>query len=539
VVLLHDIPLHSTSPPAPVLPFAAPFPRGIAEDKVIFFRVHNPEKKKLHAQSSAQPAIPSSTPHPELQSSLPSSSHSNEVYLSVKTYHSSHSSHEYHMIIKPATTVLEIKSFLSTEFSIPLSHLIVSLNGTLLLNDSEKLINCGLEMRNMVRILPSFGLPSHSLSHPNYSLETSNLLSSYAPYVSSVSPTQYEKNVSLTTAITIRFQSVFHIARSGQYHNLLEQKKKVSNNSLSLLPATQQQRLTENYSDQRYISRSLVLSCFHSIASPWKASREAASAVSLQCPDMRRLLGEEEAKNCGSICWLTDSDTFETLSTQTAHQESSFTSSSPTAPAPAPQPTTHRTSFSSNQRFYLLELDSLEQIERDWKTLRYRYAPWDTGQQGQGQGKGEQRGRNGFYCGGDRYSWQRYTRYLPVMGSFVINSDQQILTFKPFLPLYPGTTYGILLANGVPSIPSASASASAGVSSDDWYSIQEDLLFVFTTEGRQGQGTGQGQAGEVSHEERMKWNRHDIQLQRSLAEKQARQRTQKSENSGEEGCLLS
>jgi hypothetical protein len=185
-----------------------------------------------------------------------------------------------------------------------------------------------------------------------------------------------------------------------------------------------------------------------------------------------------------------------------------------------------------------VELDSLEKIEKDWTTLRYQFSPWwQLHQQQQG------RSPNGFYCGGDRYSWQRYTRYLPVMGSFVINSDQQTLTFKPFLPLYPGTTYGILLANGVPSIPSpsslsSSAPASAAPAHQDWYVIQEDLLFVFTTEGRSPQQEQQGQ--ELTPEERMKWNRHDIQLQRSL-EEEARRRAERrgGDKGGEEGCSVS
>ena len=539
VVLLHGIPLHPSSPEVTAKHFShSHLPRGIAEDKVIFFKVHNPEKGKKRAPSQPTSSLSLSTiPHPGISPSL--TSPSNEIYLSVRTFYRSHSPHEYHMIIKPSTTVHEIRSFLSTEFSIPITQLIFSLNGTLLLDDLEKFVNCGLQSRNMIRLFPSFGLPSHSLAYPNYSLETSNLVSSYAPYISSVTPSQYEKNVPLTTAITIRFQSVSHIARSGQYHKLLEQKKSMSNNSLSPSSAQQQNKRSpssesqsfSSHSDhQRYVARALFLPCFRDISSPlpiYLSSENdmTPTEVTLQCPDMETLLGEEEAKNCGSRCWLTDSDSYLTSS---PNQENALSSSSPTPP---PQ-STHRSSFSSNQRFYLLELDSLEMIEKDWRTLRYQYSPWDTDShhQPQQQQQQQERSPNRFYGGGDRYSWQRYTRYLPVMGSFVINLDQHILTFKPSLPLYPGTTYGILLANGVPSVPSSSISAATASESHDRYSIQEDLLFVFTTEGR---------PQELSQEERMKWNRHDIQLQRSVEEAKQRIERERGEKSGEEGCSLS
>jgi hypothetical protein len=325
-----------------------------------------------------------------------------------------------------------------------------------------------------------------------------------------VSPGQYQLHVPLDTPITIKFQSVSHTVRSGNYQEALLGHKGSSSSQ----------------SQNKLVSRSLVLACFRHISSPLPfdlpssclplAHKEDPNPqpsngrhqsddrrMIIECPDMKQMLGEQEAQRRGYKCWLTESDT--------------FTSTLPGAPHTAsPQ----RTSFPSHQRFYLIELESLNMIERDWKRLRYKYTPWASEQE---------RSANGFYCEGDRYSWQRYTKYLPVMGSFVINSEQQTLTFQPFLPLYPGTVYGILLANGVPSVPSSvSPTLSRHTSTEDWYTIQEDLLFVFTTV---------GQKKELTSEERRRWNRQNIQLQRETETEESEER--RRQGNLDENCLLS
>jgi hypothetical protein len=516
IVLLHDIPIHLSSPSSSSAHDSS-LPRGVAEDKLIFFQILKPEPK---------PPPPSLLPPPLPPPSLAfsTSSLSSQVHFSVHTHHPSHPPRDYSIALQSSTTIWELKSFISKEFSIPLSLLILSLNDLLLLSHHDSLTlmseEANLLLHNTLRIWPSFHLPTHSLAHPNYSLDTSNILSSYLPYISSVSPSQYQLHVPLDFPITVRFQSVAHTIRAGQYHSLMEQRR-AAQGTTSPLP------------HHKLISRSLVLSCFHHIASPLPflatssplsqqkddgnqtgdAPKTEGSRLTIQCADMRQMLGEKEAERRGYKCWLRDSDTFES------------TPLSAVTPASSSPTQTHRTSFPSHQRFYLIELESLEMIERDWRRVRYKYTPWASEQE---------RSSNGFYCEGDRYSWQRYTKYLPVMGAFVINSEQQTLTFQPSLPLYPGTVYGILLANGVPSVPTSSltnaSSASSSPESEDWYSIQEDLLFVFTTT---------GQKKDYSVAERLRWNRQNICLQRGVEELREREEETKRQRSQEEKCVIS
>lgn len=265
---------------------------------------------------------------------------------------------------------------------------------------------------------------------------------------------------------------------------------------------------------------------------------------------MKRILGEEQAKMRGYHCWLNENDSFETLSsipfsslstsstsllplsssslppplppTQSIPSISSNSSqplqttttvSSSLIPTISPTPSLRRASFASNQRFYLIEIDphNVNQINRKL----YKYNPWMfTNSNGEELLYGRKITGNGSYCSGDKYSWQRYTSYLPVSGTFEINQIEQTLTFRPLQPLYPGTLYGILLANGVPSLTSSTLQSSSSSTiqnqnhnhneNEDWYTIEEDVIFYFQTTGTKNK--------KINNQERMKLNRHNIQI---------------------------
>ena len=111
---------------------------------------------------------------------------------------------------------------------------------------------------------------------------------------------------------------------------------------------------------------------------------------------------------------------------------------------------------------HLLEL--LPDVESRLQALRYHWRPFG--------------GVNGSYQGGDRHSWQRYTRRLPVPTALTLDKENQTLTLKPLTPLAPNTLYGILLMHGVGILETGTGDTHALFSA---HGLLEDTLITFRT----------------------------------------------------------
>lgn len=89
------------------------------------------------------------------------------------------------------------------------------------------------------------------------------------------------------------------------------------------------------------------------------------------------------------------------------------------------------------------------------------------------------RAKDQLYTGGDVHSWQRYTRSQPVDAYVHIDEPAQTVRLLPTGSLKPGTTYAVLLMNGVPTILPDEAA-------EPWFSftrpgMMEDKLIFFKT----------------------------------------------------------
>jgi hypothetical protein len=159
-----------------------------------------------------------------------------------------------------------------------------------------------------------------------------------------------------------------------------------------------------------------------------------------------------------------------------------------------------------DQKLFLLEV-SAQEGRQDLLRRRYEFSPWC--------------GRNGGYRGGDGCSWRRYTSSSgggqPLQGRVEVCAREGSVLFRPAAPLKPGTTYAVLVANGMPIEshlrPKAASSAHATVTdpmtsssssvvggtvldSDTtamYSSTQDDLLFFFSTEAARERGTEEGE----------------------------------------------
>ena len=119
----------------------------------------------------------------------------------------------------------------------------------------------------------------------------------------------------------------------------------------------------------------------------------------------------------------------------------------------------------TNHRILLLEVP--DNLTARWGSVAYQFGVCE--------------GVCGCYRGGDRDSWQRYTFKPPVRGVIYVDNTANTVTFKPSQLLKCGTTYGVLLANGVPSVPDF---GSTECGDDDWHSVHQDFMFFFTTAGQ-------------------------------------------------------
>jgi hypothetical protein len=98
-------------------------------------------------------------------------------------------------------------------------------------------------------------------------------------------------------------------------------------------------------------------------------------------------------------------------------------------------------------------------------------------------------GVNAGYHGGDKHSWQRYTRNYPVECRITVTDlheddgggeEHQLITLKPYEPLKYSTSYALLLCNNVPTVPVGSITA-------PWTAFtmggtNEDKIFILRTE---------------------------------------------------------
>jgi hypothetical protein len=94
------------------------------------------------------------------------------------------------------------------------------------------------------------------------------------------------------------------------------------------------------------------------------------------------------------------------------------------------------------------------------------------------------RSRGQLYAGGDVHSWQRYTRSQPVDAYVHVDEGAQTIRILPTSSLKPGTTYAVLLMNGVPTVQSDEAA-------EPWFSFTrpgmlEDKLICFKTKEEEG-----------------------------------------------------
>mmetsp|Transcript_20937 Transcript_20937/g.30179 ORF Transcript_20937/g.30179 Transcript_20937/m.30179 type:complete len:676 (+) Transcript_20937:123-2150(+) len=178
------------------------------------------------------------------------------------------------------------------------------------------------------------------------------------------------------------------------------------------------------------LSRRLVLDCFRDAFTPFPGCTHG-----MVSQDMVEALGAVEAAKRGHITWVK-----------------------------SPQKVLRWT----RQRLFILEL-AAGLNEKSLERVRYSAAPW--------------KGKNGSYRGGDRHSWQRYTKRLPVSGTIQVDKSTQRVFFKPTSSLKHGTRYAVLLQHGIPSVPHQTGPDISEVGCDDWYAIQEDYLFTFVTSG--------------------------------------------------------
>ena len=114
-------------------------------------------------------------------------------------------------------------------------------------------------------------------------------------------------------------------------------------------------------------------------------------------------------------------------------------------------------------RMFLLELDN-ESVVSNIKSLMYSSFTTNPG-----------------YTNGDRHSWQRYSNLPPIDCYVHINEHENSVRLLPTEPLKPATVYGIVLLNGVPTVPADYASMQKPLFSYWRPGICEDTIIVFRT----------------------------------------------------------
>ena len=337
------------------------------------------------------------------------------------------------MTVGPSTTLLDLKNVVGGSTGLANKDMVLSINGSIGTSPRDLMSSYKLKPRNLIHILPAFhSAPSRHIA--DYSPLSAATVSSYSPYIRDTFPVDGRMEVSVSAAISVHFQSVPHVSRAtGLYCKVLARHvggASATGRSCRSLSGDSDE------SGPRVYNRRLFLDCFKDSS----CRVGPGSFRPLRSQDMTAVLGGSQAAKRGYVGWVREVGEC-TMGRAPQQQLPNWTS----------------------RRMFLLEVRS--DLPGRWREMSYHFGLCE--------------GVNGSYCGGDKDSWQRYTHRLPVRGIIHVDNATNSLTFKPSQHLKEGTTYGVLLSNGVPSVPEAGCQSTE----DDWHSIQQDYMFFFTTAG--------------------------------------------------------
>lgn len=339
--------------------------------------------------------------------------------------------------------MLDLKLLIGSLSGFNCKDIELAVNGIISCADADRILAFNLKPRNLVHMLPAF-CDAPSPFKADYSHLSSAVVSSYTPYVRSTFPMNGKLDVPVSVVVSVEFQSVMHVSRvGGQYLSLLNSPR-----------ATQ--RFDHGANDGSgstpcLYHRRLVLDCFKDA----RAMSAQGPNHPTRCQEMCEVMNVSHATKRGYVGWHSSS----------SYHQRNFKShtSSPNKSPPG----------WANHRILLLEVH--DNLAARWRAMAYHF---DLGES-----------PGGSYRGGDVDSWQRYTFKPPVRGVIYVDNTANTVTFKPSQLLKSGTTYGVLLANGVPSVPERGEYGGSDLANDDWYCIHQDFMFFFTTAGPKTEST--------------------------------------------------